>query len=371
MSDDARSELQTILGHYDLGTLTAYSRDQRGTVNTSYVIELVKGGARRKYFLRRYKQGILEQEIVCEHSLLTHLRRRGSCPVAAALPAKDGQTYLRPGDGPGAYDAFYAIFDFLPGEDRYSWVDPHCTPGELRASGRLLAQFHSDAQGFVPRGHREEPKTVELLSRIDKMWADAPRMSKRTVFDHCVEEHFHLLQDEIRSTLAVLGEPAAGALPEVFIHSDYHPGNLRFRGHSISGLVDFDWAKRDWRSFDVALALWYFCVSWVKRSDGRLRLGEARTFLDAYQGRLVQGAEIAPLNSAEVRYLPDLLRASNIYVLYWTLRDYMNKAVDPVEYLGYLQHHVAFARWFGRPKNRLRFEALAARLPALAGGQLG
>jgi homoserine kinase type II len=362
-SIQASSELLQVLDRYDLGMLTRSTKDERGTVNTSYVIEMEKGGQRRTFFLRRYKAAIQEQEILFEHSLLTHLAERGTCPVAGVLPTREGPTFLHFAAVPGSPPAFYAIFEFLPGEDRYSWVDPHCTESELRASGRLLAQFHSDAQSFEPSGRREEPRTAELLSRIDAMWAEASESSKGTVFDRCVQANFDLMQEEIRSTLAVLTAPKLESLPETFVHSDYHPGNLRFSGRSISGLVDFDWAKRDWRSYDVALALWYFCVSWRRPADGRLRLADAGAFLAAYQGRLLEGAEISPLTPLEIRYMPDLLRAANIYVLYWTLRDYLGKIVDPVEYVVYLRHHVASARWLGAADNRRRVESMLAGLP--------
>ena len=365
MTADPRTELLDVLAHYDLGQLVDFQPDLRGTVNTSFVVDLVKEGVQRKYFLRRYKPEILEREILFEHSLIRHLTARGTCPAARVHPTRDGSTYLRVSGAPSG--AFYALFDYLPGEDRYTWVDPHCTPGELRAAGRLLAQFHNDASSLVPEGHREEPRTLELLGRIDRLWSDSRAASKGTAFDAYLVRHSGLIHQEIAGTLSALREPAAGGMPDAILHSDYHPGNLRFQGRAISGLVDFDWAKRDWRAFDVALALWYFCVSWRTRADGILRLAATREFLIAYQARLLEGAEIPPLHPAELHYLPHLLDAANIYVLYWTLRDYFGKPVDPAEYLGYLRHHVAFARWFGRAGNRRRLEALLASLPNARG----
>ena len=107
---------------------------------------------------------------------------------------------------------------------------------------------------------------------------------------------------------------------------------IRWRARS-PGLFDFDWSKVDWHAFDVALAVWYFCASWEAADDGQLRLDKARTFLTAYQRRLQEGSDCPPLSPAEIRYLPHLINAGNIYVLYWTLRDYFGKPVDPEEYL--------------------------------------
>ncbi len=356
MTTDDLPVLRAVLAAYDLGELSATVRDERGTVNTSFFIDTLRAGRRQRYFLRRYKPGIRHEEIVFEHALIQHLTARGTCPVARVHVTREGTTVVqRDGD-------FYAIFDYLPGEDRYTWVGPRCSARELRASGRLLAQFHSDLATFTPPGQRAEPKIVELLDVIDRVWAECRARSTGTVFDRYLAEHYDEVRKCIAETSGVLHR-AAGSLPEAIIHSDYHPGNLKFDGQAISGLVDFDWAKIDLRAFDVGLAVWYFCASWEGRADGRLRLNDARTFLEGYQRELMDQSGIGPLTDAELKVLPHLIQAGNIYVLYWSLRDYLGKPVDPHEYLSYLRHSVAFARWFNRPVNRQRLERLLRGIP--------
>ncbi len=70
-------------------------KDQRGTVNTSYVIDLQKDGLPARYFLRRYKAEIRREEIVFEHALIDHLTARGTCPVARVHRTRDGASFLR------------------------------------------------------------------------------------------------------------------------------------------------------------------------------------------------------------------------------------------------------------------------------------
>jgi homoserine kinase type II len=134
MTTDSADGLREVLAHYDLGTLLASERDERGTVNTSFIIELQKDGAPRRYFLRRYKPGIRPEEIVFEHALIDHLTARGSCPVARVHRTRSGATYLRLGT-PAGESAFYAVFDYLPGEDRYSWVDRAARSRAARRGG--------------------------------------------------------------------------------------------------------------------------------------------------------------------------------------------------------------------------------------------
>jgi Ser/Thr protein kinase RdoA (MazF antagonist) len=194
------------------------------------------------------------------------------------------------------------------------------------------------------------------------MWASSASRSKGTTFDRYLERNYGLVRKSIAGTMAALSQPAARSLPEVIIHCDYHPGNLKFKGEEITGLVDFDWSKLDLRAFDVALAVWYFCASWELAADGHLRLGEAKEFLRAYQRQLIGDPDLSPLSPEEIRYLPHLIDAANIYVLYWTLRDYFGKDVDPGEYLIYLRHGVRFAR---RLAVAARRERLAAMLTSL------
>jgi homoserine kinase type II len=364
---DPSAELNAVLDHYDLGDLHETEKDQRGTVNTSYVIDLQKDGLPARYFLRRYKAEIHREEIVFEHALIDHLSARGNCPVARVHRTRDGASFI---ELDVAGRAYYAIFDYLPGEDRYTWVNPRCTSHELQAAGTLLAQFHSDAATLKAPGQRAEAKIVDLLPVIGEAWSQCLARPEENVFTRCAARSDRLIRRSLAESGSALARAEDG-LPEVIIHSDYHPGNLRFLGEEISGLVDFDWAKVDLRVFDVALAVWYFCVSWQGRADGRLRLGAARSFLTAYQTRLMRKAEIPPLSRAELAALPRLLLASNLYVLYWGLRDYLGKSVDPPEYLVYLRHSIGSARWFREGSNRARLRSMLALLPRPTRGRDG
>lgn len=356
MSEE-RSELQAVLAAYDLGELQTSARDLRGTVNTSFFVDTLKDGRRSRYFLRRYKPTIQRDEIRFEHALIRHLTDRGQCPVARVHPTREGSTVVERGG------AFYALFDYLPGEDRYTWVRPRCSAAELRAAGRLLAQFHSDVATFRPPGHREEPRILRLLTIITREWERACRRPGSDAYLRYALDHADELRRRLAAVSSALRRSAAG-LPTVINHSDYHPGNLKFEGARISGLVDFDWAKVDLRAFDVALAIWYFCASWEGAADGRLRLGEVEAFLRGYQGRLREPAAIAPLSSAEMAAVPDLIHAGSLYILYWGLRDYLSKPVDPDEYLIYLRHSINTTRWLSRPVNRRR---VAETLRSLTG----
>ena len=350
MPPDPSAELRDILAHYDLGELSSCERNERGYVNTSYAIDVVKDGRPARYFLRKYKKGIREAEIEFEHSVIERLVQAGSPPVAHLHTTREGKTYLRRADGPGeGGDSYYAIFDYLPDDDRYTWVGPRCQPLEIHNSAMVQAQFHRALYGFTPRGQRAEPKILDLLPQVGEYLASVPKRSKKTVFDDYLIKNLAFLQRDLRETLKVLAEREARALPQTIIHCDYHPGNLKFRGSEITGVFDFDWSKVDLRSFDVALALWYFFVSWDEGHDGELRTSDVALYIAGYQSALRGQPGLPRLSQAEGRYLPHLINAASHYVLNWTVLDFYSKAVDPQEYLRFLRHSVRYSEWFRAP----------------------
>jgi homoserine kinase type II len=364
MPADPSDEIRDVLSHYDLGELIGYERDQRGTVNISYAIETQKDGRTGEYFLRRYKSGIKRDEILFEHSLIDHLVDHSPCPVARLHRTRSASTfYMRPGQKGEPTGCYYAIFDFIHGEDRYTWVDPRCSNQELHNAGELLAAYHAAVSTLVCKGMRAEKKILDLLGEIATVWDQSPARSKGTIFDRYLAENFDVVRRNIADTRAALAAPGVRSLPELVIHSDFHPGNLVFDGEEICGLVDFDWSKVDQRAFDVALAVWYFTTSWEGSSDGELRLNDARTFLDAYQRVLLTTSNYPALSPDELAVLPHLIAAADIYVLYWSLRDFFAREVDPGEYLIYLKHSVNFIRWLDVDAKRKAFSALLAELP--------
>jgi homoserine kinase type II len=346
MNSATLTELADILSHYDLGQPTGSELNDRGFVNTSYAITTTNSyGEQKTFFLRKYKPGIQEDELIFEHSLMRHLAAKGACPVAWVHPTRDGLPYLLHYEGEAnAQPRYYAIFDFLPGDDRYTWINPRCNPAEIANSAAVFARFHRALFDWSPEGVRLEAKILDLLPQILTGLMGIKQRSKGTVFDDYLHANLDLLIDNLQTTLAVLSKAGVQQMPQMVIHCDYHPGNLKFTGDQVTALFDFDWSKVDYRCFDVGLALYYFFTSW-EAEDGQFRLGDASLFLKTYQETLTNGKTPGPMNTNELKYLPAMINASNIYVLNWTIEDFYHKSVDPQEYLPFLAHAVEFIRW--------------------------
>lgn len=351
-------ELQAVLESYQLGELSSYVKDERGFVNVSYAIESIRDGEKKKYFFRKYKQGVKEKEIRFEHSLIKHLLAKEFRLVAQVLPTIRGKSYVSRPAPEGNFEAiFYAIFDFLPGEDKYSWIDPACNDEEIISAAQALAQFHNAVFGFQPDGEREEPEIVELLPMIAKNVLGCAAKDKHTRFDIYLQQNCGLILEHLGRVLTILNGPEYLNLPRLVIHCDFHPGNLKFQDDKVIGLFDFDWSKIDTRCFDVALALNYFFIGWHAQ-DGLLHLERCARFLSAYQDALQGIPGPGPLGPDELNFLPHMISASNLYVLNWTIADYDHKEVDAEEYLIYLRHGVNFIKWFELPDNQSKLAQL-------------
>lgn len=339
------SDLQDIIDHYDVGVLVDYRRDLRGTVNINYEIITEAGGMLRKFFLRCYKDSIQPEEIEFEHSLIQHLVSQGFSIVARVHPARSGKTYLEYKVENAQKPRYVALFDYIPGEDRYSWVNPRCTRQEIVSAAQTLAQYHSAIRGFVPRGYRSEPEIIDLLPEISQAILISRENPKGGRFDRYLQAHLEFLVEKIEQLTHTLENQLPRDLPKLVIHSDYHPGNLKFQNERVVGLLDFDWSKIDLRAFDVALAAWYFFTEWSPDRNGSLRLDELEVFLSEYQRHLMEMGSLSPMNSAELEFFPLFLQAANFYVLNWAVQDYYGENVHDDEYLLYLEHCVTSSLW--------------------------
>jgi homoserine kinase type II len=343
------TEISGVLEQYDLGELVQTERNERGYLNTSFEIETIRHGTLEKYFLRRYRVGTLPEEIQFEHAIINHLLEREFTLVAKIFPTREGKTFVsRPDITHPGRKSYYTIFEYLPGEDKYTWIGPECTVAEIENAAAILAAYHAAVAGFHPPGYRAEPGILDLVPVFAENLEKSIEISKKTHFDACLQENLGQLLKNCEETARQCRDLSQAEVPRLVIHSDFHPGNLRFKGEEIVAMFDFDWSKIDLRVFDVGLALWYFFSSWKTMDNGVVRTEDAERFLDNYQRAVSQHSGIGPLNQHELEILPVMINLGNLYVLNWTVTDYYAKTVDVDEYLIYLQHHISFNRWYAQ-----------------------
>ena len=327
---------------YDLGRVTRVEQILGGFVNLSFAVWTEDAAGAHRFFVRKYNQAIREHEVRFEHALVNHVVERGLHIAAKVHAGRAGVTLAaREETAHGErVKRFFAVYDCLEGEDRYSWVNNRLTDKEYAGAARVLAQFHHCGSDFDPGNlRREQPPIMELLPTLAPAFEAFARQAAGTAFD----EYFLAKLPQIREVIARGGAIAAelAGLPFIPVHCDYHAGNLKYAGEAdIVGLFDFDWSKLDYRVFDLGLALSYFCDSWEGADAGELRLGKVELFLAAYQEESARWGDPGPLAARELALLPRMIANGNLFVLNWDLADYYGDREPNVEeYLVYLKHN--------------------------------
>lgn len=334
---------------YDLGAFSDAREIRGGTVNTSFKVTI--SGSQNKtehYFLREYNPLAKEPEIRFEHALLSHLRCSGFELASVPIPLRDHTTYFRaPASSPELNtENFWALFDFLKGEDKYTWTNTDLTDEEFSSAADILARLHKHGADFKkpPGTDRGQPPIMHFLSLLKQNFSNFAETTRKSRSAELFQNHARRIQSIIDAGLKARAEYEG--LLKIPIHCDYHPGNLKFENGKGVGLFDFDWSKIDYRVFDVALALFYFTAQWRGEGAGCLRLDPFRLFLNVYQETCNRVGHVAPMSPPELCALVPMLTFANLYVLNWSVVDFSAKAgANDDEYYFFIRHGIRVMEW--------------------------
>ncbi|AET67291.1 putative homoserine kinase type II (protein kinase fold) [Desulfosporosinus orientis DSM 765] len=351
----SHNQIVDVLKDYDLGTVTAVYEIYGGYVNRSFGIYTEKEGKQNEYFVRKYKYGVKESEIVFEHLMIDYSKTHGLDIVAGVIRTKDGSSYVKRSEGVDGNqtDIFFAVYEFLEGEDLYTWDTPNLTDGETASAAGVLASFHNAAKDFDPKGlKRVEPKIMDFLPTLHEKYIGLAQKDIDTKFHKYYNSKLKAILEMIDKSQ--IPQEIVNKMPYTPCHSDFHAGNLKYKDDKVVGLFDFDWSKIDLRLFDVCLALAYCCSSWQDEKDGDLLLDKCSIFLKAYQSKLVELGGLEPLNALELEWLPTMMAAANIYLINWdVLAYYAGKNLNEYEYIAYLQHNIRLMIWIENHKAEI------------------
>ncbi len=230
-------------------------------------------------------------------------------------------------------------------------MNPRCNEEDLKQSAKTLARYHNAIFDYKSEGESRNPGILDLLIKMPQIFTSYADNSGSTDFDLYLLNNLLSLLDSIEQRVREINEEEYSNLLKLVIHGDFHPGNLKYKDNEVSGLFDFDWANLDFRSFDVGLAIMYYCTAWEGDQDGNLDLDQAASFLKTYQKTLKELSGLEPMKEPELDFLPHMISASNIFILNWTISDFYSKNADPSEYLMFLKHGIRGVNWFRNEEN--------------------
>jgi len=264
--DDAAALVASV----GLGELHQLSPCAGGIENTNYFVDAAAG----RFVLTVFER-LRADELPFYLQLMKH-HADHALPVPRPQAAADGALVLAFAGKPAA------IVDRLPGEHHLAPDGDDCA-----SVGAVLARLHLSARDFAPA----QPNLRGLA-----WWNETVPV----VVPHLDAGQAELMNDELAYQRHLAASSAYATLPRAAIHGDLFRDNVMFVEKSLAGVFDFYFAGVDTLLFDIAVALNDWCVD---LASGRLDEDRAHAFIAAYE-------KVRPLETAEVRLLPAMMRAA-------------------------------------------------------------
>jgi homoserine kinase type II len=223
-------EMAVLLASYGLGALRSAKGIAEGVENSNYLVE-AEGG---RFILTLYEKRVDAGDLPFFLALLDHLADKGLA-VPRALRDRDGIQLQTVAGRPAC------LIEFLRG---VSVSRP--TPAQAGAAGRALGAMHAalvDFDGVRPNSLGQD--------------------GRRALAERCgaaLDEIAAGLGTRVAEEIAWLDTNWPTGLAEAVIHADLFPDNVLMLGDEVTGLIDFYFACRDIRAWDLAVthAAWCF-----------------------------------------------------------------------------------------------------------------
>ncbi|MDQ0685055.1 Ser/Thr protein kinase RdoA (MazF antagonist) [Streptomyces achromogenes] len=307
--------LSALLRRYAAGTALACEPVDEGLLNRGYRLRTTRG----RYFLKHHFDPDTADPVCVarQHRATERLADLG-VPVAPPLPAHDGRTVAVVGG------RVYALHPWVEGRHRHG---AQLTAGQCGRLGALLGVVHASLE-HVMRTAREPERTPCAAQRapargpqasaqpsadpadafvlIDDLLARVRRRRPADAFDE-LARHRLLERRTLLERHADRRPPHTG--PVGWVHGDFHPFNLLYRGDAPAAIVDWDRLGVQPRAEEAVRAAAIFFV----RPDGTLDLPKARAYARAY--RRTAGAAPCELAAAVHRVWWE--RLNDFWMLRW------------------------------------------------------
>ncbi|MFF2958324.1 phosphotransferase [Streptomyces sp. NPDC057963] len=287
----------------------------QGLLNHGYRVSTTRG----RYFLKHHLDDATGDRatIVRQHRATQRLQSLG-VPVAPPVEDTEGDTVTEIGG------RCYALHPWVDGLHR---AGAQLTADQSQRLGALLGAVHTGLEqvmeagtGLAGRsGGYRSPDPADTFALIEDLLAAARGRHPRDSFDELAEhrllERRALLEQHADRRPPTPDIPATG-----WVHGDFHPLNVLYRGTDPVAIVDWDRLGVQPRAEEAVRAAAIFFV----QPAGKLELEKVRAYAGAY--RRAAGAGAAELAAAVHRVWWE--RLNDFWILRWRYRLHDRRA-DP------------------------------------------
>jgi Ser/Thr protein kinase RdoA (MazF antagonist) len=269
----------------------------QGLLNRGYRLRTTRG----RYFLKHHfdPETADPAAIARQHRATRRLADLG-VPVAPPLPGRDGRTVAVIGGHA------YALHPWIDGRHRHGG---QLAPGQCARLGALLGAVHAGLERVMPPEGREPAVSAdpeETFVLIEDLLARVRRHRPADSFD-TLARHRLLERRALLARHAGRRPPCGGSVG--WVHGDFHPFNLLYRGDAPAAIVDWDRLGVQPRAEEAVRAAAIFFV----RPAGTLDLPKVRAYTRAY--RCTAGATPSELAAAVHRVWWE--RLNDFWMLRW------------------------------------------------------
>ncbi|MEX1015769.1 MAG: phosphotransferase [Phycisphaeraceae bacterium] len=287
-------ELAIVLSHYDVGVIETIQEFPRGSRKAPKLLLKSEAG---RYLLKRRARGKNDAEKVAFcHALQLHLADR-QFPLPHLIGTRhDNNSMLQ------WKEHIYELFEYIKGTAYDASLEATGDAGKtLGLFHRLLLNFKSEYNSA--QGSYHATKTVSAaVQQIPGVLARGPAPVDAGQLDKLLR----FLLSSYDQAAKQVNELGLADWPVQTVHSDWHPGNMLFRGSRVVAVIDYDSARNLQRVLDVANGALQFSIlgggddpsGWPDYIDE----SRYRRFLRGYDG-----VPDAMLSHAELKSLPYLM----------------------------------------------------------------
>lgn len=243
-------ELAIVLSHYDIGVIDAIQEFPRGSRRSPKLLLRADTGL---YLLKRRARGRDDPfKVAFTHAIQRYLTQQ-NFKLPRLISTRDDSSMLQ------FKGAIYELFEYIKGVSYDNSLDT------TQEAGCALAQFHSLLRHYSPeyepaRGSYHAARSV--TTSMDRIPATIEHTDHATAQTHH-DQITHLqrfLHDAYRQAAAKVNQQGMPDWPMQVIHSDWHPGNMLFRGPKLVAVLDYDAARIKQRVIDLANGMLQFSI---------------------------------------------------------------------------------------------------------------
>ncbi|MGB1124525.1 MAG: phosphotransferase enzyme family protein [Phycisphaeraceae bacterium] len=247
----AADELAIVMSHYDVGVISTVREFPRGSRRAP---KLLIKAERGPFLLKRRAMGKDEPDKVAFcHGIQLHLAKR-QFPLPHLIGTRnENNSMLRLGD------QTYELFEFIQGTPYDQSLEATQDAGKILAlMHKLLKSYDTDYNVTGSSYHNAKSvynacRTIPtaLARRNPNQTGEQARSNNR------LAQELQAYYDD-----AVQRVESEGMLdwPSQIVHSDWHPGNMLFRGQRVVAVIDYDTARVHQRIIDIANGALQFSI---------------------------------------------------------------------------------------------------------------